>query len=130
MQAAPLVFDLKSQIVERMSIATWEVSTPLYILKDTRIEVRNNFTQSSEDCGDFSIKLVHSKTCPEKSTSKAKKTRKGKGEKSQKTNEKGLELQDEEDSNQMQVFFCPRDNIRVRRGDVQSLVISYLPFSL
>jgi hypothetical protein len=55
--AATLVFDLKSQIVGRISEQTHNISTALYETKDFAIQIVNKFTNA--DFGNFQITLVH-----------------------------------------------------------------------
>lgn len=54
--AAALVFDLKSQIMGRVSDQTWNVAAPLYETFEKQIQITNKFP--SESGGDFTITII------------------------------------------------------------------------
>ncbi len=55
--AAAMVFDLQSNVTDRINLNTWTTSAKLYTLEDQVISVKNNFDNN----GKFYINLEHVK---------------------------------------------------------------------
>ena len=118
-QAAPLAFDLKSNVYSRKSMRTWTKTTKLYEPVEIAIEVRNDFKQDVL----FKVMLQYEKRKPEVTTTKSKKG-KGKGE------ETKVSSTVSDQAIVPDPFIAKIDNCRIKKGGTGTATIVFLPFEI
>ncbi|CAD8117028.1 unnamed protein product [Paramecium sonneborni] len=109
-QAAALVFELKSSITGRKSEKQWNVSSILYEIFDFQIQITNKFLQD----GEFQIIITHEKKQIEQQKKKGK------------SNQQQIISQEEE----FPAFFCQQEKVRIRKNQTINLTLQYIPLTM
>jgi hypothetical protein len=107
--AATLVFDLKSLIIGRISESAESIGSPLYEQKDFSISIVNKF--STAEVGNFQVKLIHEPYIRPEVPLKKKK----------------LYQQKKPETEVFPGFYCKIDNIRLKRGQPQLFYMHFIP---
>jgi len=124
-QAGALVFDLVSEITQRKSIGLdIHAQTKLYKLEECRFQVKNHFTSSPKEYGEFQVTLIHEKQTKKQESPLPKNKNKKKN-----SIDEVPAVNKEEDPYIIPAFFILKDKIRIKRGEFATCFIQFLPFS-
>lgn len=132
-QAAALVFELRSQITGRRSEKQWTVSSALYELYEFPMQITNKFQFA--DSGEFSIQIVHEKIKKD-DPSKRKKTKQPKADdqKSSKALNSSPKLPTQSNEvlpeEQFPSFFSRLEKVRIKKNNTVPLTLSFLPLTM
>ncbi|CAD8106047.1 unnamed protein product [Paramecium primaurelia] len=108
-QAAALVFELKSSITGRKSEKQWNVSSILYEIFDFQIQITNKFLFD----GDFQIIITHEKKQQDQQKKRGKQVIQ--------------QIQQQNQEEEFPAFFCQQDRIRIRKNQTINLILQYIP---
>lgn len=155
--AAAIVFDLKSDIIERKSVEVLKISTLMYQTKQEFLSIKNPFMNSPIEYADFQLSLIIEKLPKEvpqvkspKKTAKRLIKEKNKGNKGNKTNKTNSSLESSKNSPKnsltkghiisnikgnnseilsflMPTFILSKEKLRLKRGESIQISIFYLP---
>lgn len=122
-----MVFDLVSQVVDRLSDEKFFTTAALYQNKQETITVKNKFVNAGHEFGEFTISITNERI--EKEDEFAKKRNRVGGKKGA---NKKKEAPSKEESllSILPPFFCAKDKIRIKKGESTPLTVIFMPFFL
>ncbi|KAL4498636.1 hypothetical protein ABPG72_019754 [Tetrahymena utriculariae] len=129
--AAALVFELKSQIIGRISEINWTVNAQLYETVEKQIQVTNKFQSES---GEFMIIITQEKfkNAEEMKKKRAnKKSLNSQGEQQQSlsniNDNTALAPTKKQENEIFPSFFCQKASIRLKKGQTTTITIVFIP---
>lgn len=133
-QAATLVFELRSQISGRRSEKQWSASSALYELHEFSMQITNKFQFA--EAGEFLIQIIHEKIKKDdpKSRKMVASVPKLKDEKPKNVNS-SPKLETQSDKNlvpeeHFPSFFSRLEKVRIKKNNTVPLTISFLPLTM